>query len=533
MRSRLATLAAGFLFATTALMQIAPAQTPGLTITWGEDDGNPRTWDPRVTQSRHETQLIIQVFDTLIGSDENSQYSPGLASSWEMAPDGLSITLKLRNDVTFHDGTKFNAEAVKFTFDSIRVPALGSRAAIDILGPYAGSDVISEYEIKIRYTRPYAAAIASLSQNELSPVSPTAVKALGDAGFGAAPVGAGPFKFVNWERGKQVVLERYEPYNWAPGFTKHKGPSKVARVIHRSIPDASTRVAALERGEVDISDFTPILDVRRFNQDRRYKTMLAPATGLPFGVMLNSQRGIFQDVRVRQAFMHGIDRKALTDDMYFGLIEPAFGPLSKITTGYWPETEKYYPFDPKRSAQLLDDAGWKMGPNGIRVKDGQTLSMAWQVLAVVLPEVGVVAQADLKKLGFDMKVDTITAARWDELVFTNTHEINPLRWINADPSLLEIMFHSRNIPEPGRFRFNLGRLTDPALDKLLELGAGEIDPAKRNAIYADAQKRIMDHAVYFPIHNQVNPIAYRANRTGYRFARAQWNVRFYEVDEVK
>ena len=130
MRSKLATLAAGFLFATTALMQIAPAQTPGLTITWGEDDGNPRTWDPRVTQSRHETQLIIQVFDTLIGSDENSQYSPGLASSWEMAPDGLSITLKLRNDVTFHDGTKFNAEAVKFTFDSIVDPKLASEGAI-------------------------------------------------------------------------------------------------------------------------------------------------------------------------------------------------------------------------------------------------------------------------------------------------------------------------------------------------------------------------------------------------------------------
>jgi len=132
-----------------------------------------------------------------------------------------------------------------------------------------------------------------------------------------------------------------------------------------------------------------------------------------------------------------------------------------------------------------------------------------------------------------VKVETITTARWDELVFTNTHEINPLRWINADPSLLEIMFHSRNIPEQGRFRFNLGRLVDPALDKVLEQGAGEVDPTKRTALYADAQKRIMDHAVYFPIHNQVNPIAYRANRTGYRMARAQWNVRFYEVDEVK
>ncbi|MSP89811.1 MAG: ABC transporter substrate-binding protein [Alphaproteobacteria bacterium] len=530
MRVRRSLLAvAGLVFAAN----LASAQSPGLTITWAEDDGNPRTFDPRVTQSRHESQLIIQVFDTLIASDENNNYSPGLARSWELAGDGMSITLKLRDDVTFHDGTKFDAEAVKFNFDSIRDPKLGSRAAIDILGPYAGSDVIGPYEIKVRYTRPYAPAVASLSQNELSPVSPTAVRLLGDGGFGAAPVGTGPFKFVNWERGKQVVLDRYEPYNWAPGFTKHKGPSKVARVIHRSIPDASTRVAALERGEVDITDFTPILDVRRLGQDRRYKTMLAPASGLPFGILLNSQRGVFQDIRVRQAFMHGFDRKALTDDMYFGLIEPAYGPLSKTTVGYWPEAEKYYPYDPGKATQLLEAAGWKMGPGGIRAKDGQPLTTTWQVLAVVLPEVGVAAQADLKKIGFDVKVETITAPRWDELVFTNANEINPLRWISADPSLLEIQFHSRNIPEPGRFRFNLGRLSDPALDKLLEQGAGEIDPVKRNAVYADAQKRIMDAAVWFPIHNQVNPIAYRANRTGYRFARAQWTVRFYEVEEVK
>lgn len=530
MRMRHASVAAaGMLLAAS----VASAQTPGLTITWAEDDANPRTWDPRVTQSRHETQLIMQVFDQLVGSDEKNDLFPGLATSWSLSADGLALTLKLRDDVTFHDGTKFNAEAVKFTFDSIREPALGSRAAIDVLGPYAGADVVSPYEVRIRYTRPYAPAVATMSQNELSPVSPAAVKSLGDVGFAAAPVGAGPFKFVSWERGKQVIMDRYEPYNWAPAFTKHKGPSKVARVIHRSIADASTRVAALERGEADITDFTPILDVRRLGQDRRYKTILTPSSGLPFGVLLNSQRGVLQDIRVRQAFMHGFDRKALTDDMYFGLIEPAYGPLSTTTTGYWKDAEKYYPYDPKKAAELLEAAGWKMGPNGIRMKDGQPLTTTWQVLAVVLPEVGVAAQADLKKIGFDLKVETITSPRWDELVFTNTHEINPLRWISADPSLLEVQFHSRNLPEPGRFRFNLGRISDPALDKLLEQAGGEMDPAKRIAVYADVQKKIMDHAVWFPIHNQVNPIAYRANRTGYRLGRAQWNVRFYEVEEVK
>ena len=530
MRLRHASLAAaGVLLAAS----LASAQTPGLTITWAEDDANPRTWDPRVTQSRHETQLIYQVFDQLVGSDEKNELFPGLATSWSLSADGLALTLKLREDVTFHDGTKFNAEAVKFTFDSIREPALGSRAAIDILGPYAGADVVGPYEVRIRYTRPYAPAIAVMSESVLSPVSPAAVKSLGDVGFAAAPVGTGPFKFTTWERGKQVIMDRYDPYNWAPAYTKHKGPSRVARVIHRSIADASTRVAALERGEADATDFTPILDMRRLGQDRRYKTVLTPSSGLPFGVMLNSKRGVLQDIRVRQAFMHGFDRKALTDDMYFGLIEPAYSSLSTTTTGYWKDAEKYYPYDPKKAVELLEAAGWKMGAGGIRMKDGQPLTTTWQVLAVVLPEVGVAAQADLKKIGFDLKVETITGPRWDELVFAGQHEINPLRWIAADPSLLEVMFHSRNLPEPGRFRFNLGSLADPALDKLLEQAGGEMDPAKRTMIYADVQKKIMDNASWFPIHNQVNSIAYRANRSGYRLARAQWNIKFYEVDEVK
>ena len=113
----------------------ASAQTPagGMTVTWGEDDNSARTYDPRVTQSRHETQIIVNVFDTLIASDEDSKLHPGLATSWTVAPDGRSITLKLREGVVFHDGTPFNAEAVKYTVESIVDPKLGSQGAV-ILG---------------------------------------------------------------------------------------------------------------------------------------------------------------------------------------------------------------------------------------------------------------------------------------------------------------------------------------------------------------------------------------------------------------
>jgi peptide/nickel transport system substrate-binding protein len=197
------------------MVRRAAAQTPaqGLTITWGEDDKSPRTYDPRVTSSRHEYQVIAQVFDTLVASDGDNKLYPGLATAWEVAPDGRSVVLKLREDVQFHDGTRFDAEAVKFTFDTIADPKLASEGAVTQLGPYAGADIISPAQIRINYSAPFGAALSSYADGTLAPVSPGAVRKLGDQNFARAPVGAGPFRFASWEEGRQVVLERFDAYN--------------------------------------------------------------------------------------------------------------------------------------------------------------------------------------------------------------------------------------------------------------------------------------------------------------------------------
>ena len=523
------------LLASAVLLTAPPAAhaQKDLTITFGEDSTADRTYDPRVTQSRHETQVIVQIFDQLVASDENNKLYPGLAKSWAVAPDGLSVTFQLREGVTFHDGTPFNAEAVAFNFDSIQDPKLGSQGAIDELGPYAGSEIIGPYEIKVKYKRPYGAAVGMLSQTDLSIVSPTAAKKLGNDGFAEHPVGTGPFKFVSWERGQKVVMERNDAYNWAPEFMEHQGPSAVARVVSRFIGDASTRVAALEAGEIDMSDFTPILDMKRFADDPKFKVLIGSATGLPFGLTLNSSHPIFDDIRVRKAFALGLDRPALADNLFFGMIKPAFGPISTTTPTYWPGVEKYYQYDPKAAMALLDEAGWKPGPDGIRVKNGQRLEANYHALSVIEPDTGVEVQAQLRKVGFDIKVEIITLAKRDDLAMNNQDSIQTLRWLSGDPSCLEVMFHSRNIPSPGHAKFNWPHLSNPDLDSLLEKAAGVSDPQQRNDLYAQAQKMIMDSAVWVPLHDQVNTIAYRANRTGYRWARTQWNVRMYEVTEAK
>jgi peptide/nickel transport system substrate-binding protein len=509
----------------------AAAQAPS-TVTWGEDDATPRTYDPRVTSSRHEYQVIAQIFDTLIASDGSNKLFPGLATAWEAAPDGKSVTLKLRTDAGFHDGTPFDAEAVKFTFDTIADPKTASEGAVTQLGPYAGSTVLDAHTIRVDYTQPFGAAIASFAEGTLAPVSPTAVKQMGNQDFSRAPVGAGPFRFVSWEQGRQVIMERFDKYNWAPSYNTGTGASKVQRIVNRFIPDASTRVAALEAGEIDVSDATPILDMKRLKDTKGYTTAIGNAAGIPFGLELNGSRGIFADIAVRRALAMAIDRPALCDNLFFGLIDPAYGPLSTDTPGYWKGVEAYYKPDVKGAMALLDQAGWKPGPDGIRVKNGVRLSGFYGAPPPLEPDTAVEIQAVAKKVGIELKVETITFARNQQLVFDNTFDMLPVRWIQADPMCLENLFASTAIPSPGRYKYNWMQLNDPKLDALFAEGRAVTDPAKRNAAYADAQKIIMDSALWLPIHNQVQTIAMRAEKKGYHFARTSWVVLFYDVTKA-
>jgi peptide/nickel transport system substrate-binding protein len=272
--------------------------------------------------------------------------------------------------------------------------------------------------------------------------------------------------------------------------------------------------------------------MKRFGDMRNYGTMIGNAAGIPFGLELNGSRGIFADVRVRRALAMAVDRKALSDNLFFGLIDPAYGPLSKGTPGYWAGAETMYRPDPKAAMSLLDEAGWKPGPDGVRVKDGQRLSGFYGAPPPLEPDTAVEIQAVARRVGFDLKVETITFARNQALVFDNAFDMLPVRWIQADPTCLENLFASANIPSAGRYRYNWMQLKDAKLDGLLADGRAVTDPAKREAIYGEAQKIIMDTALWFPVHNQVQTIAYRAEKKGYHFARASWIALFYDLTKA-
>ena len=528
MTGRRSTLLASTVVLAGLLGAMNAALAQDLTVVWADDSNSDVTYDPRVTQSRHEEQVIVQVFDQLVAADENGKLYPGLATSWTVAPDNKSVTLKLREDVKFHDGTPFNAEAVKFTFDTVVDPKTGSQGAVDMLGPYEGTDVLGPFEVRVRYKRAFADALSSYAENELSPVSPTAVQKLGNTGFAQAPVGTGPFKFVSWEKGREVVLERNPDYKWAPPFSTNKGPSKVAKIVHRFIPNAATRVAALEAGEVQISDITPPLDTKRLGDSGKFKATVGVAAGLPYGILLNTSQGPFADKKVREAFMLSVDRPKLSQNLFFGLAKPAWGPLAPSSPHYSKDVEKYYAFNRDAAAKLLDEAGWKVGAGGIREKDGKPLSVYAPCL--LEPDTCVAMQGDVKRVGIDMKVENVLKQKQDELIFANGYDLLPIRWVNNSASVLNIPFTTANIPEPGKFKFNWARYSDPKLDKLLADAESATSPTEAGKLYTEAQKMIMDAAIFLPVHDQVQTVVYSAKLKGLRYAAGQWQVRLHDIE---
>ena len=498
-------------------------------VVFAEDRPDLRTLDPRITQSRHEEMLIVNMFDQLIAADSNGNMYPGLATSWDVSSDGLHYTFELRDDVTFHDGTKFNAAAVKITFDSIVDPETGSQGAIDILGPYASSEVISEYKVRVNFSRRYGSALTAFTETELSIISPKALNDLGNEGFGMAPVGTGPFMFKSWEANKKVEMVNNPNYNWAPEYMDGSGPSKVENLTYRLIKDTSTRVAALESGEVDIAELVPPLDMRRFDSSGELNTIAGIVSGLPYSAFLNTSVGHFQDIKVRQAFFYSLNRVKMTSDLFFGYAEAAFGPISSATPSYWKGNEGYYQYDAAKAEALLEEAGWKMGSNGVREKNGETLSIFFPCL--LEPDTCVAIQAYANKVGFDVNVEVVMKARQDELIFANGYDMMVIRWVSLDPGVLIIPFHSRNIPAPGKFKFNWSRYSTPELDQLLEDAESAETQETKDDLYMQIQKIIMDQAIFLAIHDQVQTIAYNPNLEGIKFANGNWQLRMYDVRE--
>lgn len=467
----------------------------GGTLTYGNYD-EPPIMDPRVTGATTAWRLLYSIFDPLIMQDtETGDFLPGLANTWEISDDGVVYTLGLKEGVTFHDGTDFNAEAVKFTFDSILEPELRSLAAIGYLGPYDRTEVIDDLTAEVHFTDPYAPFLNNLSHSVLAPVSPTAAGELG-ADFGFNPVGTGPFMFEEWQQQTSMTFVKNPDYNWPGGAYQHEGPAYLDQIIVNFITEPTTLLGTLENGESDIINAVPAQEVERLQGDDNFQILLPRVPGSPQVLPMNAVKPPTDDLRVRQAIIQAIDMETIVDTMWYGTRSAGQGPLSSPTWSYNPAVETMYPYDPEAAGALLDEAGWTMGSGGVREKDGEPLHVIYITTAGSNGQAGELVQAYLLQSGFEVDLQILEYAATASLMLAGEHNIARIYFSHTDPVVLTTLYHSRNIEGTN---FNRTMKPDDTLDEMLNEATSEMDVETRRMMYEDIQQYIMDQALVIPL----------------------------------
>ena len=426
------------------------------------------------------SEIILNVFDTLVAWTPPAfeEMEGRLAESWTVSPDGKEFTFKLRDGVKFHDGTDFNAEAVKFSFERTKEinpymkANFGLISSIDVLGPL---------EVKIRLTKAMPVFLSILAQPQAAVVSPAAVKKFGDD-FNVNPVGTGPFKFVSYTPDTSVVLEANTDY--------FRGASKLSRIIFRVIPEASTRRLELENGGIDISQQNgqlysiPVEDIKAFNKNPDVDVIEVPSQIFRQFEFNNSHPDSpVNDVRVRKAMAYAIDYDGLLNGILGGTASRVYGPLPTNSWAFNPAMkERAFSYDPDKAKQLLAEAGYK--PGDLKFKLYSFQGNLWGSICTFL-------QANFADVGIDVTVAQTEFPIYRNLHTTGQHEIamdGRQPWYNDPDAHITIGYYSPLADSAMTFRMP----EDAELDGLILKAQATVDFEERKELYFQIQEMIMD-----------------------------------------
>lgn len=487
--------------------------------------------DANVAAAAQDARILRQLYDSLVARKPDGSFVPWLAKSWKISDDGLTYTFTLRDDVKFQDGTTFDAEAVCFNFDRIADPKNGSIFAKGAIGPYKSCKAQDATTAVITMSQAYAPFLAYLSSPFLGMTSPTAVQKLGKDGFAAAPVGTGPFSFVSYTPNDKIVLKRNPDYNWAPETMGRQGPAYLDQLVFQFITDPTVRVGSLKNGDVQAIGNVPEAQVSQVQSDSKLKMYIKQQSGSPFQLHFNTSKPPLDDPAVRTALREALDVQSAVDSLYFGVYTRAWGPLSPTTQGYDPSVENSVKYDPDAAKAALDAAGWKVGSDGIRAKDGKKLTLVYVEGSTdreKRQELQTFFIKNWKDIGVEVTPQLNDTAAALSAQQNNKYDISGLSLVNPDPAALNNIYNSAYISQPGRSGYNLARVNDPDLDAALKKMIGTVADADRMAQVKTLQKTINDAAYSVPIYVPTYTVGTAANVTGLTFDNESYPI-FYNV----
>ncbi len=475
--------------------------------------------DPQVNAESEIGIVLRQVYDTLVYRDPKTKdIVPGLASSWEVSDDGFDYVFHLRQGITFHDGTPFNAQAVAANLDRITNPDTQSQKALELLGPYSGYNIIDDYTIQLHLDKPYGPFLDALSQFYLGIASPSALAEYSLNRYQFHQVGTGPFIFEEYVPGERIILKRNPAYNWGPSFYQAISDASIDEIEFRYITDTTTRTQMVANNSVQVvGDIFPS-DARSLTGNAAVQVVPVSIPGQPLQFMMNTKRFPTDNLSVRQALLYATNRNAIIDTIYQRFSPVAWGPLSASVLYYSRNMTGLYAEDTAQSQSLLAAAGYQdNNSDGYLDIGGVDLEITILVSPQnQIPDVVQQLQEQWRAIGVKVLLEPIpTLSALKETVQTNAYNLVAFSVPGMDPVFLNEFFVTDGL-------YNWSRFSNAELDNILTEAAGQGDPAVRQNLYAQAQQIIMQNALILPIRDNVNLNAVSTTVQGLTFDAYGW-----------
>ncbi|AYK08586.1 nickel ABC transporter substrate-binding protein [Brevibacillus laterosporus] len=497
-----------------------------LTFSWSGDIGdvNPHTYFPNQWFSQ------AMVYESLVYYGEGGELKPWLAQSWDVSKDGKEYVFHLRKDVTFSDGSPFNATIVKKNFDTVLANA-PQHEWMELINQIKSTEVVDDFTFKLILNKPYYPTL-----QELTYIRP--LRFVGEAAFPdsqntfkdglKSPIGTGPWVLSEYKKNERAVFTRNEKY-WGE-------KPKVDKVIVKVIPDGESRVLAFEKKDIDLIFGNGVISQDSFRflkESGKYETKLSEPTATR-ALLFNTNREALKERKLRLAIQHAFDKQAVIDHIFYGTERKA-DTLFAPTIPYTKIDVKPYEHDEEKAKQLLDEAGWKQ-VNGkpFREKAGKTLQLELMFISSdnIQKAIAEYTQGEFRKLGIDMK---LTSKEEEDF------------WATANEGSFDLLFTaSWGVPfDPHSY---LSAITTPSeggspdykalsglpgkkeLDKKIKEVLVSTDEAHRKMLYTDILTTLHEQAAYLPISYQSNIAVYHKNLSGVHFLPQEYEVPFTTID---
>lgn len=484
----------------------AGAPVQGGKLTWAIET-EPITFNPHQYAQAKARLLVWNSFEALLTHDDKGGYLPWLATSWEASADGLTYTFKLREGVTFHDGEKFDAAAVKANLDQLLVAGYAPTVAATQLKHFKDAEVVDPKTLVVHLKRPDVLILDFFASPQGAQVSPKSLKSPDLKAGGPSVVGTGPFVLDRYTKGQEVHYTKNPAYAWAPANAGHQGPAYLDEVTYRFLKESSVRVGALTSGQVDVIEGVPATEQDLVQSDQRLRFAKQLNSGTAYNFYFNLNRAPFDDIRVRKAFRDAVNVDAVLQGVYRGTATRAWSILSPSGPFYDASVEKTYGNNPAQASTQLDAAGWSTRDgDGFRTKDGKRLTVRIVLSAPFVRDkrdvLAQAVQAAVKQsAGIDLQVKVVDQGTAADAIAKGEFEVFDNSRADTDAGA------ALNLIVPKGAPINRHGYTDPELERLIVEAQATGDPAKRKAAYTTVQRVLIDQAVVLPLYAPADQVA--------------------------